>query len=36
MWVMSDKSIVDRKVLGKVSKNIMTRNKLVFDRLAEI
>ena len=34
---MSDKSkVVDREVLDKVSKNILTRNKLVFDRLAEI
>lgn len=34
---MSDKSkVVDREILDKVSKNIMTRNKLVFDRLAEI
>ena len=37
MWVVSAKSkVVDREILDKVSKNIMTRNKLVFDRLAEI
>ena len=34
---MSNKSkAVDEEVLGKVAKDIMTRNKLVFDRLAEI